>query len=336
MSEDSNTRRAAQFYLQALRDGQPRQAAERYVGDGYRQHNLHVPDGIAAFIEHFEGFPERRPPCDIAVYRAFEDGDRVFLHRAGDVIPQVTGVAEAAAGRAPAGWADATPESLRTGDGLLPAVVAGWRETFAMPATCPACGTPALQEGKYWRCPNVYACEPQVIGRTLQMTHRSAFDVDGLGEKMVEQLFAAGYLRSPADLFHLDELREELALLERWGEKKVTNLLEQLERARHAPFERFLAALSIPEIGSATARLLAGHFESFEDLAAATPDELQHVEGIGPEMAESLRTWFDGTESRALLERLFAGGVELVYPAPDVAGEGPLAGKTVVFTGVLE
>lgn len=263
-------------------------------------------------------------------------GDRVFLHRAGDVIPQVTGVAEAAKGRTPTDWEDSTPESLRSDAGPVPGALTAWRASFAMPATCPACATPVVQEGKYWRCPNVYACEPQVIGRTLQMTHRSAFDVDGLGEKMVEQLFAAGHLRSPADLFHLDPLGAELAELDRWGEKSVTNLLEQVERARHAPFERFLAALSIPEIGSATARLLASHFESFEDLVGASPEDLQHVEGIGPEMADSLRTWLDASENQALLERLFDGGVEVVYPEPDEAGEGPLAGKTVVFTGTLE
>jgi len=109
-----------------------------------------------------------------------------------------------------------------------------------------------------------------------------------------------------------------------------------IERARHVPFERFLAALSIPEIGSATARLLAGHFATFEDLCAATADELQHVEGIGREMADSLRRWLDAPESQALLERLFAGGVELTYPVAGVASGGTLAGRTVVFTGALE
>ena len=268
-------------------------------------------------------------------------GDRVSLHRAGDVIPQVIGVAEAASGRAPAGWKDTLPESLLVDPEakprvVRPGVVHDWRAAFAMPATCPACGTPVEQDGKYWRCPNVYGCEPQLVGRTLQMSGRSGFEIDGLGEKMVVQLFEAGHLKSPADLFHLDAVRDQLVELERWGEKKVDNLLAQIDRARQAPFDRYLAALSIPEVGGTTASLLARYFDTLDDLRAADLEALQHVEGIGPEVAESVRAWFDGPTNQALIERLAEGGLEIVYSAADTDTSGAFAGKTVVFTGTLE
>ena len=264
-------------------------------------------------------------------------GDRVFLKRAGDVIPQVIGVAEPAKGRAPKGWKDTLPEELRDAEGAPRAgVLCEWRQAFEMPERCPACGHRVVAEGKYWRCPNVYDCEPQVIGRTLALTRRGAFEIDGLGEKMAQQLHAAGHLRSPADLFHLDDLRDELVELERWGEKKVDNLLAEIEAARHIPFERFLTALSIPDVASATARSLARSFHSLEELQRADLDELQHVDGIGPEVAGSLRAWFDAPESRHLLARLAEGGVVVEYPDLAALEGGPLSGKTLVFTGTLE
>jgi len=267
-------------------------------------------------------------------------GDRVFLHRAGDVIPQVMGVAEAAAGAEPADWRERLPEDLRAdegiGGGVRPGVQRGWTEAFAMPERCPACGATLEQDNKYWRCPNVYGCPPQVVGRTLQLARRGAFEIDRLGEKMVEQLHAAGHLRSPADLFHLPAIRDQLLELERWGEKSVDNLVKEIERARQVSFERFLTALAIPDVGAATARALARHFPSLEALAVAEVGELQEVEGVGPEVARSLLSWFAGEENRALLERLFEGGVEIDYSARAQVRSGPLSGKSVVFTGALE
>lgn len=263
-------------------------------------------------------------------------GDRVFLKRAGDVIPQVVGVAEAGARKAPAGWKDSLPEELKDAKGRPRAgVLARWRQAFAMPKACPACGTPVEEEGKYWRCPNLYGCGPQVIGRTLALTRRGAFEIDGLGEKMAWQLHEAGHLATPAELFHLDPLRDELIELERWGEKKVDNLLAEIAGARRIEFERFLAALSIPDVGNATARTLARHFADLDELRAASEEELQHVEGIGPEVAGALLSWFAEPRNAALIERMLAGGVEIDYPSHDDAAGGVFAGKTLVFTGTL-
>jgi len=262
-------------------------------------------------------------------------GDRVFLHRAGDVIPQVMGVAEAASGAAPTDWDASVPESLRAPGGVRAGVIWQWGASFAMASECPHCGTALVQEGKFWRCPNVYGCRPQIVGRTLMGTRRGALEVDGLGEKMVEQLHDSGLLRGLADLFHLDARRDDLVALERWGEKTVANLLAEIEKARRPTFERFLTCLGIPDVGAATARSLALHFASLDELRAAGEEELQHVEGIGPESAASLRAWFAEPQNQALLERFFAGGVTLEYPRHEVAADSPFSGKTVVFTGTL-
>jgi DNA ligase (NAD+) len=206
-----------------------------------------------------------------------------------------------------------------------------------MPEQCPACGTAALREGKYWRCPNP-RCPPQLVGRTLILVSGDAFEIEGLGEKQISQLFEAGFLSSSADVFHLDrapERRAQLLELERWGEKSVDNLFRELEAHRRVPLERFLVALAIPEVGPATARLLADHFETLDALRAASDDELQHIDGVGPEVASRVARWFGEDANRAFVERLLAGGVEIVARARAARG-GAFDGKTVVFTGTLE
>jgi DNA ligase (NAD+) len=260
-------------------------------------------------------------------------GDRVFLERAGDVIPQVIGVAEKAAERAPEDWEARLPKELFGPDGSVRAGIL-WRfgAAFQMPERCPACGTRALAQGKYWHCPNGLDCPPQLVGRTALLTGRGAFEIEGLGKKLIEQLAANGMLRTPADVFHLDLGR--LLELERWGAKSVQNLAAELAERRRIPLERFLVALAIPEVGSATARLLARHFGTLAALAQAGEEELLALGGIGPEMARSIATWFRDPRSRALLARLVDGGVE-VLPCTAPAAGGAFAGKTLVVTGTL-
>ena len=265
-------------------------------------------------------------------------GDRVFVRRAGDVIPQITGVARAATGRAPKGWREGIPESLLDEQAEVRSGVAWqYRAEFEPPEACPACGTEAAQEGKYWRCPNTYGCRPQVIGRTWSLAGRKAFEIDRIGEKQIAQLFDAGLLEGPADLFFLDcdpELRGRLLELERWGEKSVDNLFAQIEERRTVPFDRFLVGLSVPEVGPATARLLADRFDSLEALRAASVEELIELDGIGEEVAAQIDGWFAEPRNVDFLERLLTGGVRIEALAPR-ASEGPFAGKTVVFTGTL-
>ncbi|HJO26809.1 MAG TPA: NAD-dependent DNA ligase LigA [Planctomycetota bacterium] len=279
-------------------------------------------------------------------------GDRILVRRAGDVIPQVAGVAEAAREQAeqPADWPETLPEELRVcvergsaGSGeegteacAHESVRAGvqhrWGEVFAMARTCPACGTELEAEGKYFRCPNRAGCRPQLVGRVVQLAGKHGFEVDSIGEKMIEQLVEVGQITTVADLFHLE--REVLLDLPRWGQKSVDNLLKQLEERRRVPFGRFLAALSIPEVGPATARLLARNFPSLDELRVASQESLENIDGIGPEVGARIRDWFAQKANGELIARLLAGGVEPVREQQPEGG-GALAGRSLVFTGTL-
>ena len=266
-------------------------------------------------------------------------GDRVFVHRAGDVIPQITAVATKAERKAPADWAEGLPKELLDARGKpRKGVVWKWRTEYEPPANCPACDTPSEQDGKYWLCPNVQNCPPQRVGRTVALCGRGAFEIEGIGEKQVVQLFDAGLLSEPADVFHLDrdpDKRERLLELERWGEKSVDNLFTEIREAREVPFDRFLVALSIPDVGPATAKLLARNLRTLDALRDASEDELQHIDGIGPQVAAQIHGWFSHEPSRRMLARLAEGGVN-VQPLAAATRGGAFDGKTVVFTGTLE
>ncbi len=266
-------------------------------------------------------------------------GDRVFLHRAGDVIPQISGVAKAATSDVPADWEQRIPAELLSPEGVArPGVFWRYGEEFHAPETCPACGATAVQEGKYWRCPNLYECRPQVIGRTAKLVGRGGFEIESIGEKQIAQLLEEGLLEGPADIFHLDrtpERRAALLELKGWGEKSVERLFAQLEERREVAFERFLVALSIPDVGPQTARLIGQNYATLSELQQASEEDLCSMDGMGPEVALSLLSWLGSARNVQMLERLEAGGVRIIAAAP-APTEGAFAGKTVVFTGSLE
>jgi len=266
-------------------------------------------------------------------------GDGVFLERAGDVIPQVMGVSKKASGKEPAEWKERVPEELyddpeSESRRVRPGVMWRFREAFAMPERCPACGAEAASVGKYWICPGGLDCGPQLVGRTQLLCGRGAFEIERLGKKLVRQLVDEGMVESPADVFHLDP--DALLRLERWGEKSVANLMGELEERRHVPFDRFLVALAIPEVGGATAKLLARNFPGLAELSHADEEKLATLEGIGPEMARAICEYFQTDRAQALIARLFEGGVEIDYPDLSVRAPGELAGRILVFTGSLE
>ncbi len=246
-------------------------------------------------------------------------GDRVIVQRAGDVIPQVV--------------APLTQDRD------------GSEQRFAMPTECPACGTPVVQPpGEVQiRCPNVTACPAQIQQSLFHFASRGAMDIEGLGEKTVARLFDEGLVRDLADIYRLDEHRDELIALEGFQATSVDNLLASIERSKARPWERVLYALGIRHVGEITAQAVAGVAPSVETLIEAADDDddapgvLESAEGVGPVVAGAIRDWLGSAQNRAVLDRLAAAGVTMVgAPAAARAPDGPLAGRSVVITGGLE
>jgi DNA ligase (NAD+) len=231
-------------------------------------------------------------------------GDTVVVQRAGDVIPQILAVVLA----------------------KRPAGAQSWR----MPTHCPVCGASAVRlEGEaVTRCPNL-DCPAQLKNNLLHLASRGALDIDGLGEKLVEQLVEHGRIRRISDVYRLDA--ETLAGLERMGERSAANLVAALERSKRTTPARLLIALGIRHVGSGVADLLAAHFGGDLDaLVAASAEQLEAVEGVGPIIAESVAAFFADPRNRSELASLRELGVH--WPR----GEGPLAGKSFALTGTLE
>lgn len=237
-------------------------------------------------------------------------GDKVLLHKAGDVIPEII---------------KSLPEK-RTGD----------EQPFVMPHVCPECGTPANRpEGEAaWRCPN-RQCPARVREGIEHFVSRQAMYIEGLGPQLINQLLAAGKIKNVADIFQLT--LADLLPLERVGKKSAQNLLDAIDKARRRPLSALLAGLGIPYVGSRAGRLLAEHFPSLQQLAAANREELLAVDDIGEIIADSVVQWFADADNQQLLANLQAGGVQ---PQAETAlgGDvvsGPFAGKVVVLTGTL-
>jgi DNA ligase (NAD+) len=238
-------------------------------------------------------------------------GDAVIVRRAGDVIPEIVG---RVLDRRPA---DARP--------------------FVMPTHCPACGSVAFREEgeKVARCTGGLVCPAQRKQALLHFAGRRALDIEGLGDRLVEQLVDAGLVRTPADVFKLGV--GTLAALERMADKSAANVVAAIERARQTTFERFIFALGIRHVGESTARDLARHFGGLDALMAADEPALLAVADVGPVVAASIVRFFAEPHNREVIEQLRAAGVTWpeTAPAPREAPAGPLAGKTLVLTGTL-
>ena len=235
------------------------------------------------------------------------EGDDVIVQRAGDVIPQIVG---------PAG---------RHRPGTKP---------FAMPTHCPLCGTEVVKpEGEVMhRCPN-RACPSRGL-ESLNNWVMAAADIDGVGEQTVRRLWDLGLVRSIPELYRLTP--EQLMELDGFGEISARNAVEAIAASKEVPFSRVLFGLNIPDVGWVTGQTLARHFGDIDGLMNATQEELQEVEGIGPERAEALAEWFRDDDNRRLVGELRDLGLRFVIGEEERPKEGPLTGNAYVITGTLE
>lgn len=240
-------------------------------------------------------------------------GDIVIIEKAGEVIPAVVGVVK----------------EKRTGA----------EKPFVFPRTCPECGSSVSRDsiagelGVIWRCTN-RDCPARIRGRIEHWCSRGAMDIEGGGEVLIAQLVKNGLVRDVADLYHLK--LEDVASLERMGEKSARNFLNNVEASKQRDLWRLIFGLGILHVGAGVAKSLARHYATLDELASANREELTNVEDIGPVIAESVYGWFNDPVNQRLIERLREAGLNfkssLYHPAQ---ARGPFAGKTFVLTGTL-
>ncbi len=254
--------------------------------------------------------------------RDIREGDWVTVYRAGDVIPKIEDV----------------DLSRRPPDA----------EPYRFPETCPVCGSDVVREPgeAVHACTGNLICPAQQVEKLKHFVSRDAFDIEGLGAKTIEAFFAEGWVREPADIFHL-EARHGPALRTRegWGERSAANLFRGIAERRRVPLNRLIFALGIRHVGETAAKLLARHYGTWERFREAMEaardhegpewDDLNAIDGVGPTLAASLVDCFHEPANRAAIDRLAAELEVEPVAAPSAAGS-PLAGKTIVFTGSLE
>ncbi len=234
-------------------------------------------------------------------------GDTVRVVRAGDVIPEVQERIK-------------RPGKKRAAP-------------FRMPEQCPACGADVYRDGAYHICPAGLACRPQRVGRILHYASREALDIGGLGKETARSLVDRELVKDIADLYRLSV--DDLLTLEGFAQKSATQLHEAIQEAKEPHLDRFLYALGIRHVGQRMAQILARRYETLEKVKAADREDLESIPEVGPEIALSVSRFFGEEDNQAVLKRLRESGVK-VRPMPSGEGEGPLEGKTFVFTGRLK
>lgn len=246
---------------------------------------------------------------DVIQQKDIRAGDTVIVKRAGDVIPDVI----------------KPVVENRTGN----------EEEFKMPRHCPSCGTPVERDKAYFYCPNL-SCPAQLKGRIKHLASRRAFDVRGLGEKVVNQLLESGLIHDFAEIFSLTQ--DKLLGLERFAELSASNLIEGIERSKKISFARFLNSLSIRNVGETVAVVIADNFDSLEDLMNADEEELLEINSVGPEIASSLVRFFKHEKNQRKVKKMLNSGVQIQYPEHKEGAkvqEGKLQDKVFVLTGTL-
>lgn len=236
-------------------------------------------------------------------------GDKIIVQRAGDVIPQIIGVAE-------------------TSDNAA---------TYVFPDVCPVCGAAVVRDSGAVarRCVNSLSCPAQRLGELEHFVSRHAFDIDGLGVKQLELFIERGWITSPADIFTIVALHgDAIKNLDGFGDKSVSNLEKSINNARNIDLHRFLYAIGIPEVGEVTAKLLAKKFGNLTAVRSATFAELKNVDGIGDVMANEIVSFFSDEHNKKILDDLLAH-ITIIGAKQVENTDGPLAGKKIVLTGTL-
>ena len=237
-------------------------------------------------------------------------GDKVIVQRAGDVIPQIIGVAEQ------------NPNASE----------------YIFPDTCPVCGGHVVQEAGAVarRCVNTLACPAQRLGELEHFVSRHGFDIDGMGTKQLELFISRGWIETPADIFTLIALHgDAIKNLDGFGEKSVYNLNQSIENAKTVDLHRFLYAIGIPDIGQVTAKILAKSFGTLDAVRNAKEWQLKNVDGIGDIMAQQIVSFFADEHNINALNRLLEHVAVRDAAVITIKTDGPLAGKKVVLTGTL-
>ncbi|MCD6108055.1 MAG: NAD-dependent DNA ligase LigA [Thermoplasmata archaeon] len=235
-------------------------------------------------------------------------GDFVRIGRAGDVIPEVVEVLK----------------EERTGK----------EKKFHIPDKCPVCGSKVVREGAYYRCTGGLSCIAQLKRSIQHFASKGAMDIEGLGGKIVDLLVDNGLVRRISDLYNIR--KEDLLKLPRFAEKSADNLIKAIEKSKEQPLPRFIYALGIPNVGEHIARVLAENFKSIENLKKAREENLLRIYEIGPEIAESVVSFFSEKRNLEELDRLARAGVKALTEVMEEKKPGILEGKTFVFTGELD
>src|SRR3989338_4604166 len=234
------------------------------------------------------------------------EGDTVIIQRAGDVIPEV----------------------------LKPLVEKrnGREKKFKMPDKCPVCSSTVVKDGAVHRCTGI-SCSAQIKELIRHFASRGAMDIEGLGEKLVDQLVEKGLVKNIADIYSLR--KEELAGLERMAEKSAQNIVDAIERSKGISFERFLYAMGIRLVGEFVSKLLARNFKNIDELKNTTEEELLKIEGIGPEVAASVINFFQQKGNLEVIRKILDKGVRIEEVTKRAGVREGVSGKNFVFTGTL-
>ena len=236
-------------------------------------------------------------------------GDYVVIRKAGDVIPEVVRVVK----------------ERRTDD----------VKDFKMIGLCPVCGSPLVRVDAMHYCTNPH-CDAKKIEGIIHFSSRDAMDIEGMGEKVVEQFFNQGFIRSIADIYDLGQYRDDIIALDGWKDKSIDNLLSAIEKSKQNSLEKVLFGLGIKEVGAKTAKVLARKYGDIDALSQASEEELSEIADVGPVLVKSLTEWFKDEKNQELINQLKERGMNFRFIGNTVKAAGNyFSGKTVVLTGTL-